>query len=252
MNVELQNVTKSYGDEVVLREISLSFSKGQIVALLGRNGAGKTTLINSMMDFISIDSGTIQFDGQVMDENPEEIKNHIGLLSEDNPLINEFNGKTYLEWSARLYRLDHELAQQRYQSLTEVLFEDDEVLDKPISQYSTGMKKKLSLISCLIHKPSLLILDEPFSGLDPLAANQIVDLLKKYSSDRRTIFITSHDLTYVQQAATHIAVLDRQAIRFSGTKKAFTKEGRDRLDDALVELLQPEEQNLESVDWLES
>jgi len=252
MKVDIQKVTKSYGEEVVLQDISLALEKGQIVALLGRNGAGKTTLINSMMDFISIDSGTIQFDGETMEENSEEIKAQIGLLSEDNPLVNEFNGRTYLQWSARLYGMEKGQAEERYESLIVFLFEDDEVLDKPISDYSTGMKKKLSLISCLIHKPSLLILDEPFSGLDPLAANQIVELLKKYSSSERTIFITSHDLTYVQQAATHITVLDQQEIRYSGTKEAFTKEGRERLDDALVELLQPEQQDFESVDWLES
>ena len=250
MNVELESVCKSYGEELVLDSIDLSIEEGNIVALLGRNGAGKTTLINCIMDIVAPDSGSITIDGSAMEEEGDRLKVDIGIMSEDNPLVTEFNGRTYLEWSARLYGLSTDVARERYESMMDLLFEDDEALDKPISSYSTGMKKKIAYTACLLHNPTLLILDEPFSGLDPIAANQMVKLLKEYASPNRSIFIASHDLTYVQKLATHILVLDEHEIKFRGSIEEFTSEGKEQLDDVLIEILSPSEFNLETVNWI--
>lgn len=252
MEVIISNLNKGYSGQEVLQDLSLQISNGNITCLLGKNGAGKTTMINCMMEMVEPDSGTIQFDELNMKTHGVQIKKRIGIMGEDNPLIEEFTGKTYLEWIASLYKLNSNDFKDRMKSLTEYFFDDTKVLKKSIASYSTGMKKKIGFIASVMHLPDLLILDEPFSGLDPVAANQMVTFLEQYSSPERSIFLASHDLSYIEKLATHIAVLDSGKILFNDTIQSFTSEGKSQLDEALIEIIAPKTTTLENLNWIKS
>jgi ABC-type multidrug transport system ATPase subunit len=119
-----------------------------------------------------------------------------------------------------------------------------------MGKFSTGMKKKIAFCAAVIHTPSILILDEPFSGLDPLVANQMVQFLQKYKREDRTILISSHDLTYVEKIATHIGVLDNKELVFNSSIKDFTENGENHLDAALLSILKPNDSQLDNLDWI--
>lgn len=139
---------------------------------------------------------------------------------------------------------------KRINDLFTYFFEDDSDLKKNIAKYSTGMKKKIAFCASVIHTPDILILDEPFSGLDPLVANQMIHFIKKYQSPDRIIFISSHDLSYVERISTHIGVLDNHSLVYNDTIDSFTENGTNKLDSALLRIIKPNESVIEKIDWL--
>ncbi len=248
--IEIKNLNKSYGKNKILDDINLKLERGIVYALLGKNGAGKTTLINLIMDLIRPDSG------KILIRNTEHIaltisdKAKIGFVGEDLALIEELNGFEYLNFIGRIYRLPGNILSKRINDLFNYFFEDDSDLKKNISRYSTGMKKKIAFCAAVMHTPEILILDEPFSGLDPLVANQMVAFLKLYKTRDRTIFISSHDLNYVEKVATHIGVLDNSHLQFDSTLQQFTENGINTLDEALLNIIKPNEAELKNIDWV--
>jgi len=250
MNICLENLNKAYSGEEVLTNLSLNVEEGQNFCLLGKNGAGKTTLINSIIDLIKPDSGSVSIGGKSMANQAKSIKAQLGIMSEDNPLIEQLSGYAYLRFVGALYGVPNSELEQRIESLTNFFFEDQDVLRKKIAGFSTGMKKKIALIGAVMHKPSLLILDEPFSGLDPIAAKTLIDFLRNYQNGKRVIFLSSHDLSYVEKVATHIGVLNAGSIVYQNSLSEFTANGKEEIDDALLKLLQPSSASFDDVSWL--
>jgi len=248
--LEAQNLVKSYYDAPVLDNINLSIENGQVYALLGKNGAGKTTLINLMLDMLLPDSGKTLIRGKDSRLLTKEDKQKMGAVPEEMALIEELNGYDYLFFIGKIYGMQKETLQKRIADLFGFFFENPKDLKKRISKYSSGMKKKLAFCAAVIHTPHVLILDEPFSGLDPLVAHQMIDFVKKYQRDDRVIFVSSHDLAYVEKIATHIGVLDEGRLQFDSTMEDFTHNGQNQLDSALLEILKPSDSNLEKFDWL--
>ena len=248
--IQISNLTKNFGRNTVLEQINLTVEKGQVYSLLGKNGAGKTTLINLMLDLLKPDSGTVQLLGKESSQlNPSD-KLKMGIVGEDMALIEEFTGFEYLTFIGKIYQIPTAPLKKRIADLFQYFFEDEKDLRKLISKYSTGMKKKLAFCAAILHTPDLLILDEPFSGLDPLVASQMVLFLKKYHNQNRTIFISSHDLSYVEKVSTHIGVLDQTRLVYNATLQEFTSDGARELDAALLKILKPNENELEKIDWL--
>lgn len=248
--ISIVQLSKQFGRTHVLEEINLKIDAGAVYALLGKNGAGKTTLIHCLIDLIKPDSGTLIINEKPHNTLSPDDKRRMGVLGEDLALIEEFNGREYLRFIGKIYGLGKQILNKRIDDLFGYFFEDKTDLKKNIASYSTGMKKKIAFCASVLHTPDLLILDEPFSGLDPLVANQMTAFLKRYQQNNRTILVSSHDLNYVEKIATHIGVLDKCRLQFDSTLQDFTENGVNSLDSALLKILKPNEAVLNKIDWL--
>jgi ABC-2 type transport system ATP-binding protein len=248
--IQIKNLHKSYGSQKVLDDISLSLERGTTYALLGKNGAGKTTLINLIIDLIQADEGSIQIDSVPHNQLSSDDKCKLGIVGEQLALIEELNSREYLKFVGKIYGLTRSELETRINDLLQYFFEDEKDLQKNISKFSTGMKKKIAFCAAVIHTPEILILDEPFSGLDPLAANQMIAFLKQYANAGRLLFISSHDLSYVEKIATHIGVLNSTHLEFNSSLQDFTENGSNTLDSALVNMLQPDNTEQTKIDWV--
>lgn len=249
MGIKINQIKKVYSIKPVLDKINITIESNSNYCLLGKNGAGKTTLINIMADFIVADNGEVLFDNLNYNKNELEIKKNIGLLSEESSLIEELSGLEYLTFIGKLYKVSKKELKYRIESLFLYFFDGLDEIKKSISQYSTGMKKKLMFCSTVIHKPNILILDEPFSGLDPVASNLLVDFLNRYKNNKRIIFLSSHNLNYIEKVATHIGVLDEGKILFDGTLDSFLEGGKEKIDDSLLSKLSLMPSKIKEVEW---
>ncbi|MCC9165780.1 ABC transporter ATP-binding protein [Pontibacter harenae] len=250
MSIEISGLSKAYGKKPVLQELNLTIEQGQCYCLLGKNGVGKSTFLNCILDFIQPDTGSVSLFGKDYKQHSIEIKQNLGALCEDNPLIEEFTGIEYLNFVARLYNLSPTETEERITSLTNYFFNDRESLHKNIAGYSTGMKKKIGIAAAILHKPSILLLDEPFTGLDPIAAQLLVQLIRSYRNPNRVVLISSHDLNYVERVATHIGVLNDGQLMYNGSVEEFTKNGNHLIDQALFQLLLPHHNPDTNIDWM--
>lgn len=248
--IEIKNLTKSFGKNTILDNIELKIEKGTVYALLGKNGVGKTTLINTIIDLIPLDKGSILINGKEHNKLEKKDKEKLGIVGEDLALIEELNGLEFLNFIGKIYELSKKTIDKRIKDLFSYFFEDEEDLKKNISRYSIGMKKKIAFCAAILHTPDILILDEPFSGLDPLVANQMIEFLKIYQQKDRTIFISSHDLNYVEKIATHIGVLNDSKLLFNSSLQDFTNFGINPIDNALLKILKPNASELSKIDWL--
>lgn len=250
MSIEISGLSKGFGKKHVLKELDLTIEKGQCYCLLGKNGVGKSTFLNCILDLMKPDAGTISLLEKNYHHHSLELKQNLGALCEDNPLIEEFTGLEYLNFVAKLYRLSPIEAGERIASLTNYFFTDKESLYKNIAGYSTGMKKKVGIAAAILHKPQVLILDEPFTGLDPIAAQLLVNLIRSYRNENRVILISSHDLNYVEKVATHIGVLNDGQLMYNGSVQEFTMNGVNLIDQALFQLLLPHHNSETNMDWM--
>ena len=248
--ITINSLTKSYGKNLILDNINLALKSGEVYCLLGKNGAGKTTLINVILDLLQIDGGSISINGKPHNLLSKDDKKHLGVVVESLALIEEINGLEFLKLIGSIYQIPADVLNKRIADLFSFFFENEADLKKNIAKYSTGMKKKIAFCAAVIHTPEILILDEPFSGLDPLVANQMVMFIKKYQRNDRVVFISSHDLTYVEKVATHIGVLDNTKLAFNSTIQDFTLNGENELDSALLKILKPNDTVLEKMDWI--
>jgi ABC-type multidrug transport system ATPase subunit len=216
---------------------------------LGRNGAGKTTLLNCLIDLVEPDSGQFLLNGETLTGERQPLKDVLGILSDAVPPVPEFTGYDYLKFVSLIYRIDDATFKKRTKELISFFFDEEKILNKRISQYSTGMTKKICLCATILHTPDLLILDEPFAGLDPVAAQQLIAFLEAYRNSNRIILIASHDLSYLQKIANRILVLDDTQIKYDGSLDGFTSQGTKVIDEALFELLAPKTKEI-SFDWI--
>ena len=249
MELTLRNLTKSFGPKTILRDLSLTAGTGMCVGVLGRNGAGKSTLFNLLTNVLLPTSGHILLDGEALGETfPVAVKRRMGALVNQGYLVEELTAEEYLQFVARIYELPD--AQARIASLLAHLLEDyDTVRGKRLSTFSTGMKQRVAIASCLLHRPELLILDEPFNGLDVFAADRVLSLLRSYQPQALT-FISSHNLSHIEQLATHLLVIDESEVKFWGTMDEFAHGERAALGDALLQLLHPATNQAQDLTWL--
>jgi ABC-2 type transport system ATP-binding protein len=249
MELILQDLTKSFGPKTVLRDLSLTATTGMCVGVLGRNGAGKSTLFNLLTNVLLPGHGRIILDGEVLGETfPVAVKRLMGALVNQGYLVEELTAEEYLQFVARIYELPDAL--DRIASLLGHLLEDyDTVRRKRLSTFSTGMKQRVAIASCLLHRPELLILDEPFNGLDVFAADRVLGLLRSYQPQALT-FVSSHNLGHIEQLATHLLVLDESEVKFWGTMEEFSHGERAGLGDALLQLLHPATNETQDLTWL--
>jgi ABC-2 type transport system ATP-binding protein len=207
--LELHSLTKMYDHRVkALDRLSLKVPRGVIFGFLGLNGAGKTTTINILAGFLKKDGGTVRLFGKEVLDDEYEYKRELGFVL-DRPLyFEQMTGREYLQFVGEMYDVLPDALSGRADELLEFLDLEEKGHDL-IGTYSTGMKKKISLAAAIIHKPRLVILDEPLEGIDALSASEIKGLLKLMAQRGTTVFMTSHVLDTIEKICDELAIIDR-------------------------------------------
>ena len=204
--LELTGVTKRFGDKVAVNDLTLTIGEGEFVGLLGRNGAGKSTTIKMATGLLEPTSGTITVLGLDIATRALEARRLMGVMPEDMALLELLTGPQYLRFVGRMYGLDDDVIDRRAKELFDTL----DLNPGPrllVTDYSFGMKKKLALCSALIHGPKLVFLDEPFEGIDVIAAGVIRELLAELSRRGVTLLLTTHVLEIAERLATHAGII---------------------------------------------
>ncbi len=246
--ISIQNLSKSYiQGKTVLENLNLDLEKGNCFGLLGNNGAGKSTLINILVDILQLDDGTIFINGIKHDEEDLNLRSKLGVLPESEIINPDLTGFEQMDFTCLLYGLDPSIARLRIDAMQTYFFDESDDLNKRCGSFSTGMKKKLGIMSAFIHKPDIIILDEPFSGLDPGSAKLVINFINAYKTPDRTFIISSHNLSYIDQVATHIGVIHNKNLAFSGKREEFTHNGQIQLEESLFHILKSEKKNLEDL-----
>lgn len=233
MIVEVKNLNKRYGDKLVIDNMNLNIRKGEILGLLGPNGAGKTTLINSIIGITEIQSGEINIFEKNMRQFSMEIKRNIGVVPQNIALLNEFTAIENVTYFARLYGLNGiELKESVRQALEFTnLWERRKEYPK---KYSGGMQRRLNIACSIVHKPELIIMDEPTVGIDPQSRNHILESIKKLNELGSTIIYTSHYMEEVEAICTRVAIMDNGRLIAEGSKEELSKY---ILEDQVVEIV---------------
>lgn len=216
MILKVSNVSKSFGKNAVLEKVGLEINKGECHCLIGKNGSGKSTLINMIIDVVKPDEGEITFWGDKISDSNSNIKSRIGVLPEFNPVIDEFSIQDYLEYVGVIYNVEKTIIKKRSDYLINYFFDNPPEKKKSIGEFSKGMKLKTGICASLIHKPKMIILDEPFEGLDVLSANNMTAFLNDYIRSGNSVFISSHDMLFVEKIATHVSLIKgKELLNFS-------------------------------------
>ncbi|MCL2227367.1 MAG: ABC transporter ATP-binding protein [Oscillospiraceae bacterium] len=204
--LRIEKLTKAYGDKRVVDEVTINIAPGKICAFIGHNGAGKTTTIKSVCGIIPFDSGDIYIDNLSIKEDPISCKMKTAYIP-DNPDLYEFlPGIKYLNFIADVYGIAADVRQERIRKYAD-LFELTGDLAQPVSAYSHGMKQKLALISALIHEPKLMVLDEPFVGLDPKGARDLKQVMREVCDRGGAIFFSTHILEVAEKLCDRVAII---------------------------------------------
>ena len=235
MVFQAQGVTKRFGRRAVLRGLDLSLAPSECVVLFGRNGAGKTTFLQIVATLLRISEGSTSYWGQSVEGSAEAIRARIGLVSHASYLYPELSVEENLGFFARLYgvepRIDEVL---REASLTDRR-------SSIVAKLSRGMQQRLSLARATLHRPELLLLDEPFTGLDTVAAETLIEWLDRFVANGGTVLLTTHDVDRGVRVASRIVVLDQGRIRYTLTDGGDTNTARDWLQERLRGETPPEE-----------
>jgi ABC-type multidrug transport system ATPase subunit len=237
MTLEILNLFKSYDKNFVLNDVSLKFLENEIYCIIGKNGTGKSTIINIISGLITQDSGFVKYDNQSYSDLPKEIKEKIGVLNEESSLIDELTPFQFLNLNGFFFNLNSEKIQTLIDKFFNYFFSHDEIQSfksKRISDLSTGTKKKIEIIAASFHLPDFLILDEPFSGLDPLASNILIDYFNQYLTLNRTIVFTSHNIDFIEKINPNIIILNDNKIKFVGKIIDFNETRNNDFSESIL------------------
>ena len=231
--LKIETLTKAYGPKKAVDELTLHILPGEIYGFIGHNGAGKTTTIKACCGILKPDSGRIFVDGISIEEQPIECKKKIAYIP-DNPDLYEFmTGIQFLSFISDIFGIDSETRKTRIEEYAG-LFELKNDLTQPISSYSHGMKQKLAIISALIHDPKLLIMDEPFVGLDPKASHTLKEIMHDICNAGGAIFFSTHVLEVAEKLCDKVAIIKNGRLIRSGTMDEVR--GDDSLEEVFLEL----------------
>ena len=214
--IDTTDLTRRFGDFTAVQNVNLSVTAGQFFGFLGPNGAGKSTTIKMLTGLLAPTSGSIRILGQDLAANSAEVKRQIGVVPEGMALFGRLTATEYLRFVGQMYGLDKATTLQRTQELLEFMGLADEQ-KKLITDFSHGMQKKLALAAAVIHGPKVLFLDEPFEGVDAVAAGTLKSMLQGMISRGATIFLTSHVLEIVERLCSHIAIIHRGQLVAQGS-----------------------------------
>lgn len=232
----IQNLTKTYkGGKAAVKNLSLTIDAGDIYGFIGHNGAGKTTTIKAVAGILDFEQGEITIDGVSIKKDPLRCKSMLAYIPDNPDLYEYLTGIQYLNFIADIFQVSKEDRAARISSYADS-FELTDALGDLISSYSHGMKQKLAIISALIHRPKLLVLDEPFVGLDPKAAVILKELMRTLCAEGGAIFFSTHVLDVAEKLCNKVAIIKDGALVVSGTMEELTAGGS--LEDTFMETVQ--------------
>lgn len=230
--LKITNLTKKFGEKTAVDNISLNVESGDIFAFIGHNGAGKTTTIKCIVGIADLSGGDIFVNGISVKQNPMECKKQIAYIPDNPDIYTALTGIQYINLVANIYRVDKKTREEltvKYATELELLGE----LNNPISTYSHGMRQKLVLIASFVHSPKLMILDEPFVGLDPKASFTVKNLMKEFVKNGGAIFFSTHVLEVAEKLCNKVAIIKDGKIIANGTMSEVKKD--KSLESAFLE-----------------
>ncbi|MGD9887182.1 MAG: ABC transporter ATP-binding protein [Bacilli bacterium] len=231
----IKNLSKTYaGGKLAVDDISLTIGDGEIFGFIGHNGAGKTTTLKSVVGILDFEKGDIFLNGKSIKKQPIECKQEIAYIPDNPDLYEQLTAIQYLNFICDIYRISSKDRNEDIAKYAE-MFEIKINLGDLISSYSHGMKQKLALISALVRKPKLLVLDEPFVGLDPKAAFQVKELMKELCANGSSVFFSTHVLEVAEKLCHRVAIIQKGKIVAYGTMDEV--KGDKSLEDVFLELV---------------
>ena len=231
--LNISHLTKTYGEKKAVDDLSLHIAPGEIYGFIGHNGAGKTTTLKSVAGILQFDQGEITIGGVSVKKDPIACKRQIAYIP-DNPDLYEFmTGTQYLNYVADIFGVDAETRRTRIETYAS-MFELTDALAQPIASYSHGMKQKLAIISAWLHTPKLIIMDEPFVGLDPKASHLLKGMMREVCDRGGAIFFSTHVLEVAEKLCDKVAIIKGGKLIRSGTMEEV--KGDDSLEEVFLEL----------------
>ena len=231
--LKIEHLIKIYGDKKAVDDLSLHIKPGEIYGFIGHNGAGKTTTLKSIVGILQFDSGEIYIDGRSIKESPIECKKNFAYIPDNPDLYDFMTGIKYLNFIADIFGVEESVRQERIRKYAG-MFEITDDLAQPIASFSHGMKQKLAIIAAWIHNPKLIIMDEPFVGLDPKAAHLLKGMMRDVCDNGGAIFFSTHVLEVAEKLCDKVAIIKGGKLIRSGTMEEV--QGDDRLEEVFVVL----------------
>ena len=231
--LKIEHLTKVYGGKKAVDDLSLHIQPGEIYGFIGHNGAGKTTTLKSVVGILQFDEGEITIDGISIREQPLACKKKFAYIPDNPDLYDFMTGIKYLNFIADVFGVDENTRQERIRKYAE-LFELTNDLGQPIAAYSHGMKQKLAIIAAWMHDPKLIIMDEPFVGLDPKASHLLKGMMREVCDHGGAIFFSTHVLEVAEKLCDKVAIIKGGKLIRSGTMEEV--KGDDSLEEVFLEL----------------
>ena len=231
--LNIEHLTKAYGEKKAVDNLSLHIAPGEIYGFIGHNGAGKTTTLKSVVGILQFDAGEITIDGISIKENPLECKRRFAYIPDNPDLYDYMTGIKYLNFIADIFGVGANERQARIRKYAD-LFELTADLAQPIAAYSHGMKQKLAIIAAWLHEPKLILMDEPFVGLDPKASHLLKEMMRQVCDEGGAIFFSTHVLEVAEKLCDKVAIIKNGKLIRSGTMEEV--KGDESLEDVFLEL----------------
>ena len=231
--LNIEHLTKTYGEKKAVDDLNLHIRPGEIYGFIGHNGAGKTTTLKSVAGILQFDAGEIYIGGDSVREKPLECKRKIAYIPDNPDLYEYMTGIRYLNFIADLFGVDAALRRERIRRYADA-FELTGDLAQPIAAYSHGMKQKLAVIAAWLHEPQLILMDEPFVGLDPKAAHLLKGMMREICDRGGAIFFSTHVLEVAEKLCDKVAIIKGGKLIRSGTMEEV--KGDDSLEEVFLEL----------------
>ena len=231
--LKIDHLTKVYGDKKAVDDLTLHIQPGEIYGFIGHNGAGKTTTLKSVAGILQFDEGEILINGKSIRTDPLSCKREIAYIPDNPDLYDYMSGIKYLNFIADIFGVDAKTRQDRIRKYAD-LFELTNDLAQPIAAYSHGMKQKLAIISAWLHQPRLIIMDEPFVGLDPKASHLLKGMMREVCDEGGAIFFSTHVLEVAEKLCDKVAIIKGGRLIRSGTMEEV--KGDDSLEEVFLEL----------------
>ena len=231
--LSISHLTKKYGETVAVDDLSLEINAGEIYGFIGHNGAGKTTTIKAVVGILGFDAGEITVNGISVKADPIACKKMIAYIPDNPDLYDFMTGIKYLNFIADIFGVGEAERKERIKKYADI-FDLTDDLAKPVNEYSHGMKQKLAIISAWIHKPRLVIMDEPFVGLDPVASHNLKLMMRELCDDGGAIFFSTHVLEVAEKLCDKVAIIKAGKLIKSGTMEEV--KGDSSLESVFLEL----------------
>ena len=229
----IQHLTKRYGEKKAVDDLSLHIAPGEIYGFIGHNGAGKTTTLKAVVGILPFEEGEITINGTSIKADPLTCKRQLAYIPDNPDLYDYMTGSKYLNFIADIFGVGAEERQERIRKYAD-LFELTDDLAQPIAAYSHGMKQKLAIISAWLHQPKLIIMDEPFVGLDPKAAHTLKGMMREVCDQGGAIFFSTHVLEVAEKLCDKVAIIKGGRLIRAGTMEEV--KGDDSLEEVFLEL----------------